>query len=678
MARAAEKIVVDVTDDSDNNDIVISPPVSSDEEYIPEDEDFTADDEPMTMTTAGSNVKQKAANPGRPSTNVKQKANDKATGKVGAPMVKVGAPIVDKSKVNDNTSNDGPGNDGPETKPKTKRRKKKPTKYELYAYPDEPHDDFHRRRVREGMMKSAGFAHRRKEDEPPANKRKRIRSPSVDTLEEEPNMVTGNSDAAGIAQLIAQVKKLSETVAKLQKANDELKAEVRMLKNRNQSGAGCSSAKPQTPNGQPNQQKKPNEAAKLKTTGKKPAVPMKPVSESENKRIEQCIENALKGVIDKPINPRPQTKPAKPTTNGPSSAGPSTSHSSQATLAINGEMREPRKKKKKSKKSKKSKKPNATLQTQKSKADSTVETTTKLPSGPPKERPVWKKAEKPTTMLIVPTKAGTQVIEELEKVALDPSKLNIKKRKPFKSGALLLTCATKADKERVEQAVRRIEGITPQRKTPRQPEIRIHNIQNSASEEQVRRDIQRELGGSATEVFFVDYKKPLVRGTKLAVCKVEPSTYAAAVKRRTIHIGWRTCPLSTEVRVKRCDNCGLLGHPAKYCTAERPTGTAEGTQATTPANGCKDCHAFNHRLPKHLRPTRSRPTDHAAGSKKCPTLEFYRQKLLPTKPAGAAAPAAALVVSPGTSATTTKPIEKVLAAVTLNRLEGMDTQEQHG
>ena len=193
------------------------------------------------------------------------------------------------------------------------------------------------------------------------------------------------------------------------------------------------------------------------------------------------------------------------------------------------------------------------------------------------------------------------MIEELEKAALDPTQLNIKKRKTFRFGALLLTCATRADKERVEQEVRRLEGIKPQMKEARLPEIRIHNIQNSAEVKQVQMDIQRQLGGSATEVFFVEYKKPLVRGTKLAVCKVEPSTYAAAVKRRTIFIGWRPCPLNTEVRVKWCDKCGLLGHPSKYCA----TGPVEGTQATAPANGCKDCHAFNQRLPKHLRSTRS-------------------------------------------------------------------------
>lgn len=133
--------------------------------------------------------------------------------------------------------------------------------------------------------------------------------------------------------------------------------------------------------------------------------------------------------------------------------------------------------------------------------------------------------------------------------------------------------------------------------------------------------------------------------------------------------------------MKWCDNCRLLGHPSKYCA----TGPVEGTQATTPANGCEDCHAFNQCLPKHLYPTRSRPTDHAVGSKKYPTLEFYRHKLLPRKPAKAAASAAAPEVSPGTSAATTASIviprtiattialiEKTLAAVTFNPLVGMD------
>lgn len=224
------------------------------------------------------------------------------------------------------------------------------------------------------------------------------------------------------------------------------------LKNRNQLCAGCSSVKPPKLNRPVNSSKKLNEAAKSKTADKSSSVMAQLASGGENARIGQCIENVLEGIIDNSVKLNSRKMPVKPKTTGPSSVEPSTSRAFQETPAESGKPKAPQKKKK-------SKKPKATQQ--KLEATSTTTTTTKMPSRLLIERPVWKKAEKPTTILIVPTNPGTQVIEELKKAALDPTQLNIKKRKTFRSGTLLLTCATRAYKERMEQEVRGLEVVKP-------------------------------------------------------------------------------------------------------------------------------------------------------------------------------------------------------------------------
>jgi len=249
---------------------------------------------------------------------------------------------------------------------------------------------------------------------------------------------------------------------------------------------------------------------------------------------------------------------------------------------------------------------------------------------------LWRKPVKKNTVLIVPATAGKSVLTELEaKPELDPRKLNVQHRRIYQSGAMLVTCATPEDATLLKGAIKNVPSLAIRESRPKLPEIRIHHVQKDAKEEDIRYSLQRDFGEEPTEVTFVNYKEPnRIPETKLVVCTVKPETYEKASHRKTIRILWRHCNLATEARLTRCSNCGILGHPEKYCPYKKKEGD---TKPALPlpkvaAHECIDCAAYNLRLPKHLAASLRRPLDHARTGTSCPTRAFYIRKLLPTKP----------------------------------------------
>jgi len=209
ITEMAKKGKGNPSDSSSSDDDIFIP---DDTDYIPDDEDLMSEDEGKTTKKSGTSAKLKGAGKSstvKPKVNEKPKANEepKANNK---PKGNDGAKTTDKPNTDAGPSN----NNQPGSQPKKKSRKKKLTKYEQFGRPEEQYPDFHRRRSIEGQQRSAAFTHLRKEGEP-VTKRKRNHSPVEDSFEEVLASGPEISDATGITQLIAQVKKLAGTVAAL-------------------------------------------------------------------------------------------------------------------------------------------------------------------------------------------------------------------------------------------------------------------------------------------------------------------------------------------------------------------------------------------------------------------------------------------------------------------------------
>lgn len=270
-----------------------------------------------------------------------------------------------------------------------------------------------------------------------------------------------------------------------------------------------------------------------------------------------------------------------------------------------------------------------------------------------------------TTVLLLPGNDCPNVIKKLQKVPeADPLKLGVKRQVQFPSGAALVTCHSEHQATLLRTIAQNI-GIREKLRNPRSPQIRIHDIPGNVSNEEAGRWIERGFGEAPLEVLSFPYRttnQDDEEATRFAVVSTSMELYRKMSERRSVRIGWQMCRIDASIKVRRCNECGLLGHSEARC-AEFSESLVRNASAGVGANGagsnheanneCRDCSAFNRKRITSASTSgaswKPRPTAHETGSKTCPTLIAFRKKALPILPKQPPASRSSQPVAPNVS-----------------------------
>jgi len=235
---------------------------------------------------------------------------------------------------------------------------------------------------------------------------------------------------------------------------------------------------------------------------------------------------------------------------------------------------------------------------------------------------------RPATLILLPNNEIPNVLQKLQNLpAANPRTLGIKRHVPFSSGALLVTCGSEEQANHL-RTISQEAGIQEKKLKNTTPEFRIHQIPAHTTLEELKEDIAKRFGEIEAEPLLLKYKNEKFKDLQFAVVKTTPEGLKQASQTRTIRVGWTVCKIDTQIYVKRCPNCSLLGHSEKHCSSmDASTSTEE--------EGCKDCIAYNkNQLAAASIPgvrKNTRPTTHSTGSKQCPTLLAFKKKSLPLR-----------------------------------------------
>jgi hypothetical protein len=143
-----------------------------------------------------------------------------------------------------------------------------------------------------------------------------------------------------------------------------------------------------------------------------------------------------------------------------------------------------------------------------------------------------------------------------------------------KDGSVVLACKSKEQKEKLEQELRKREGVTV-RDIPRMnPTLTLTGLEAHWSAEEVVADVHQKNdwlhGGQPLEEFrksfaFLTKRKCQNERRQNMVFAVEPRIHHEAMERGKVVVGLTLCFVTDEIRVKQCLRCHRFGHMAKEC-----------------------------------------------------------------------------------------------------------------
>jgi hypothetical protein len=197
-----------------------------------------------------------------------------------------------------------------------------------------------------------------------------------------------------------------------------------------------------------------------------------------------------------------------------------------------------------------------------------------------------------------------------------------------KDGSVVLACKSKEQKEKLEQELRKREGVTV-RDIPRMnPTLTLTGLEAHWSAEEVVADVHQKNdwlhGGQPLEEFrksfaFLTKRKCQNERRQNMVFAVEPKIHHEAMERGKVVVGLTLCFVTEEIRVKQCFRCHRFGHMAKECKNKELCYKCgkEGHRKS-------ECGAEAKRCPNCIRARRGQ-TNHCATDRKCPELQRRMQ-----------------------------------------------------
>ena len=230
-------------------------------------------------------------------------------------------------------------------------------------------------------------------------------------------------------------------------------------------------------------------------------------------------------------------------------------------------------------------------------------------------------------VLLLPTADSPDLLRKLHNTPeAGPSHIKIQRHIRFPSGALLVHCNTAEDAQKLRETAGKI-GIEEKRRIMKLPELKIHNIIEDITTEDISDAIVNKYQIAPENISLHNYRSENKTGERFAVITVSHPLYAMMKEARNLLIGWCYCRIDAKIYIRRCDNCGLLGHAETKC--RNPAAQPQAGPSTVNEK-CADCARYNTQRAEAANKTQIKPIlrneDHSAGSKECRTLRSLIKK----------------------------------------------------
>lgn len=227
------------------------------------------------------------------------------------------------------------------------------------------------------------------------------------------------------------------------------------------------------------------------------------------------------------------------------------------------------------------------------------------------------------------TSTSKDVLADIKK-SINPARLNIciDNIRESKHG-VAVHCDSESSREALKSKLTDIFGskyeITIANKLNPRLLIKNVNLDDLISHEEIIESIStlNDLEDWTSEIKIVTKLKHYQ--SMNLVIEVTPSLRKIIVQRGFLFIGWKKCPVSDHLQIRKCSNCCGLGHLNKECKLERicPKCAEKHDEKSCKATDfqCIRCVNYNKNKKKKL------PTSHAAYDKECPMLKNYISNL---------------------------------------------------
>ncbi|KOC59634.1 hypothetical protein WH47_11064 [Habropoda laboriosa] len=116
----------------------------------------------------------------------------------------------------------------------------------------------------------------------------------------------------------------------------------------------------------------------------------------------------------------------------------------------------------------------------------------------------------------------------------------------------------------------------------RKGRIFVQNMEQTVTEEEIEKEIQRQVGSEEAKVIFIRNGN---MGNKNACVAIEEEAARDAVQKGWIRIGWSRCRVSKYEARYKCFQCGGIGHTRVQCKSQEKLCYKCGS----PGHDAKEC-----------------------------------------------------------------------------------------
>jgi cell division protein FtsB len=169
-----------------------------------------------------------------------------------------------------------------------------------------------------------------------------------------------------------------------------------------------------------------------------------------------------------------------------------------------------------------------------------------------------------------------QATQSVLKKKIKPTEVEvgIQNIKQMKDGAIAISCNTKEELAKLEEAARKDIGENYHITKPRlhNPKVKIVGLTDELDEDDLKKCLKNQnpsLKNINGMFKLIACKKMKTRF--LTIVEVDPQTFSELIKLERVYIGWDVCRVYEHVNVIRCFNCGGFNHISKNCPIEEPT-----------------------------------------------------------------------------------------------------------
>ena len=247
------------------------------------------------------------------------------------------------------------------------------------------------------------------------------------------------------------------------------------------------------------------------------------------------------------------------------------------------------------------------------------------------------KTDKSSTREVIPdiiVKAknnnNTKTMEHVRNKILVDIAVPIKKIFANKNGEVTIKCQNKIDVTRTTTLLseKMDKDYNINAKTVNLPRVKIHDVQNDMSIQEIEVDIKNRNSFMLSDSFSLisDYRN--ARKQRNIIMEVSPGIYENIVKNNyKLFVGFQCCKVYDIVNISLCFKCGQINHNSKKCKNEPKCLKCAGDHLTSACNSntlkCLNCDFYNKKY-KQNKCTNHHPNDTSG----CEYIKHKIQKLM--------------------------------------------------